>query len=186
MTQTKFDPTYTAVTKSGAEWIVAHPHIRLVGIDYLSIAHYADLIGPHIVLLSEVCPSSPIFTCVTAILKLQVSGHLQLHLLGKQNPAAWQNCSPFCSMVFSSGCVPVIAYLCKVKVPAPLLADVATCILVHEHFMHPLLLLYRGFTPSVEDPVLHHSVAALYLLPPLLACNTTAGSRKQTAGADLR
>ena len=55
MTQTKFEPTYTAVTKDGAEWIVAHPKIRLVGIDYLSIAHYADLIGPHIVLLSKVC-----------------------------------------------------------------------------------------------------------------------------------
>lgn len=54
MTQTKFEPTYTAVTKDGAEWIVAHPNIRLVGIDYLSIAHYADLIGPHLVLLSEV------------------------------------------------------------------------------------------------------------------------------------
>ena len=54
MTKTRFEPTYTAVTKDGAEWIVAHPNIRLVGIDYLSIAHYADLIGPHIVLLSEV------------------------------------------------------------------------------------------------------------------------------------
>ena len=54
MTKTKFEPTYTAVTKDGAEWIVAHPNIRLVGIDYLSIAHYADLIEPHIVLLSEV------------------------------------------------------------------------------------------------------------------------------------
>ncbi|KAK9915315.1 hypothetical protein WJX75_007506 [Coccomyxa subellipsoidea] len=53
MTKTKFEPTYTAVTKDGAEWIVAHPNIRLVGIDYLSIAHYADLIEPHIVLLSE-------------------------------------------------------------------------------------------------------------------------------------
>ncbi|CAL8468967.1 g8508 [Coccomyxa elongata] len=53
MTQTKFEPSYTAVTKDGAEWIVAHPSIRLVGIDYLSVAHYADLIEPHIVLLSD-------------------------------------------------------------------------------------------------------------------------------------
>lgn len=54
MTQTRFEPSYTAVTKGGAEWIVAHPSIRLVGIDYLSVAHYADLIGPHMVLLSDV------------------------------------------------------------------------------------------------------------------------------------
>ncbi len=61
MTQTKFEPSYTAVTKDGAEWIVAHPSIRLVGIDYLSVAHYADLIGPHIVLLSDVRPLLCIF-----------------------------------------------------------------------------------------------------------------------------
>lgn len=68
MTQTKFEPTYTAVTKDGAEWIVAHPNIRLVGIDYLSIAHYADLIGPHLVLLSEVRKYFYDILCWSAIL----------------------------------------------------------------------------------------------------------------------
>ncbi|CAL5221116.1 g3250 [Coccomyxa viridis] len=53
MTQTAFDPSYTAVTKDGAEWIVKRGDIRLVGIDYISVAHYADLIGPHIALLTD-------------------------------------------------------------------------------------------------------------------------------------
>ena len=54
MTQTAFDPSYTAVTKDGAEWIVKRGDIRLVGIDYISIAHYKDLKGPHVALLTDV------------------------------------------------------------------------------------------------------------------------------------
>ena len=54
MTQTAFDPSYTAVTKDGAEWIVKRGDIRLVGIDYISVAHYADLTGPHVALLTAV------------------------------------------------------------------------------------------------------------------------------------
>ena len=54
MTQTAFDPSYTAVTKDGAEWIVKRGDIRLVGIDYISIAHYEDLKGPHVALLTDV------------------------------------------------------------------------------------------------------------------------------------
>lgn len=72
MTQTAFEPSYTAVTKDGAEWIVAHPNIRLVGVDYLSVAHYADLIGPHMVLLSEVQTArtaAPMQLCSFSFLK---------------------------------------------------------------------------------------------------------------------
>ena len=54
MTQTAFEPSYTGVTKDGAEWIVKRGDIRLVGIDYLSVAPYEDLIGPHVVLLTDV------------------------------------------------------------------------------------------------------------------------------------
>jgi hypothetical protein len=54
MTQTAFEPSYTGVTKDGAEWIVKRDDIRLVGIDYLSVAPYEDLIGPHIALLTDV------------------------------------------------------------------------------------------------------------------------------------
>ena len=58
MTQTAFEPSYTGVTKDGAEWIVKRGDIRLVGIDYLSVALYEDLIGPHIALLTDVSFSS--------------------------------------------------------------------------------------------------------------------------------
>lgn len=54
MTQKAFEPSYTGVTKDGAEWIVKRGDIRLVGIDYMSVAIYADLIGPHLVLLEDV------------------------------------------------------------------------------------------------------------------------------------
>ncbi len=54
MTQTAFEPSYTGVTKDGAEWIVKRGDIRLVGIDYLSVALYEDLVGPHIALLTDV------------------------------------------------------------------------------------------------------------------------------------
>lgn len=58
MTQTAFDPSYTAVTKDGAEWIVKRGDIRLVGVDYISVAHYKDLKGPHVALLTAVSSSS--------------------------------------------------------------------------------------------------------------------------------
>ena len=54
MTQTAFEPGYTAVTKDGAEWIVKRGDIRLVGLDYMSIAIYDDLTGPHVALLIDV------------------------------------------------------------------------------------------------------------------------------------
>ena len=54
MKQTAFEPSYTAITKDGAEWIVRQGSIKLVGLDYLSVAHYADLIGPHVALLGQV------------------------------------------------------------------------------------------------------------------------------------
>ena len=57
MTQTAFEPSYTGVTKDGAEWIVKRGDIRLVGIDYLSVALYEDLIGPHVALLTDVSRS---------------------------------------------------------------------------------------------------------------------------------
>ncbi len=53
MTQTAFDPSYTAMTADGAEWLVRHTGVRLVGIDALSVAAFADLVGPHDVLLGQ-------------------------------------------------------------------------------------------------------------------------------------
>jgi hypothetical protein len=53
MTQTAFDSSYTAMSADGAEWLVRHTGVRLVGIDALSIAAFADLVGPHDVLLGQ-------------------------------------------------------------------------------------------------------------------------------------
>lgn len=46
MYHTPFQTNYTALTKSGADWIVSHG-INFVGIDYLSIATYEELAPAH-------------------------------------------------------------------------------------------------------------------------------------------
>ena len=59
MHRTAFASGYTGMTASGAEWVVANlPAIRLVGIDYTSIAVFEDISGPHVPLLSKVRPSA--------------------------------------------------------------------------------------------------------------------------------
>jgi arylformamidase len=45
-----FREDYVALDTSGAQWVVDHG-LRLVGIDYLSIAAYHDLVAPHRLLL---------------------------------------------------------------------------------------------------------------------------------------
>lgn len=45
-----FHTDYVAIDASGAEWIVAHG-IQLVGVDYMSVAPYADTIPTHEILL---------------------------------------------------------------------------------------------------------------------------------------
>lgn len=54
MHETPFISDYTSLTTDGAEWIVKNGGIELVGIDYTSIATYADLKGPHLALLPNV------------------------------------------------------------------------------------------------------------------------------------
>lgn len=52
-----FVPDYTALDASGATWLVANrPMVQLVGIDYLTVASYADLVEPHEILLGQVPP----------------------------------------------------------------------------------------------------------------------------------
>ncbi|KAL3150936.1 hypothetical protein ABBQ32_000683 [Trebouxia sp. C0010 RCD-2024] len=46
MYQTPFHSNYTALTESGADWVVKHG-IKFVGIDYLSIATYDELAPAH-------------------------------------------------------------------------------------------------------------------------------------------
>jgi len=45
-----FKTDYVAVTADGAQWLVDHD-IRVIGVDYLSVAPYADPITPHAILL---------------------------------------------------------------------------------------------------------------------------------------
>ncbi|MCD4686038.1 MAG: cyclase family protein [Anaerolineae bacterium] len=47
---TAFDTGYVGVVTSGAEWLVAHD-VKLVGVDYLSVAAWSDLVKTHQVLL---------------------------------------------------------------------------------------------------------------------------------------
>lgn len=46
----RFVEEYVAVTADGARWLVEHG-VRLIGVDYLSVAPYVDLTTPHQILL---------------------------------------------------------------------------------------------------------------------------------------
>ena len=76
-----FAEAYVAVTADGARWLVEHK-IRLIGVDYLSVAPYVDLTVPHEILLganvhiveglnlSDIGPGAYQFVC----LPLKISG----------------------------------------------------------------------------------------------------------------
>ncbi|KAL6010407.1 hypothetical protein ACLOJK_000838 [Asimina triloba] len=48
-----FDTSYTGFTKDGAQWLVDNTDIKLVGVDYLSVAAWSDLIPAHLVFLKS-------------------------------------------------------------------------------------------------------------------------------------
>lgn len=48
--QTEFQPDFVAISPDGAEWLVRHG-IKLVGVDYLSVAEYNDQESTHLILL---------------------------------------------------------------------------------------------------------------------------------------
>lgn len=48
--ETRFQTDFVGITEDGAEWLVERG-IQLVGVDYLSVAPYADLMSTHLVLL---------------------------------------------------------------------------------------------------------------------------------------
>lgn len=48
--ETAFQEDFVAITEDGAEWLVEHG-IKLVGVDYLSVAPYGDSVPTHTVLL---------------------------------------------------------------------------------------------------------------------------------------
>lgn len=51
MFKKEFDSSYVGFMKDGAQWLVDNTDVKLVGIDYLSVAAYADLIPSHLVFL---------------------------------------------------------------------------------------------------------------------------------------
>ncbi|KAL3691824.1 hypothetical protein R1sor_005475 [Riccia sorocarpa] len=53
MYKPEFDTSYVGFTKEGAEWLVTNTDIKLVGIDYLSVAIAEDPTGPHEAFLSR-------------------------------------------------------------------------------------------------------------------------------------
>ncbi|CAM8997506.1 unnamed protein product [Rhodiola kirilowii] len=51
MNKKTFESSYVGFMKDGAQWLVDNTDIKLVGIDYLSVAAYDDLIPSHLVFL---------------------------------------------------------------------------------------------------------------------------------------
>ncbi|MED6119166.1 Cyclase-like protein 2 [Stylosanthes scabra] len=51
MFKKEFDTSYVGFMVDGATWLVENTDIKLVGIDYLSVAAFEDLIPPHLVFL---------------------------------------------------------------------------------------------------------------------------------------
>lgn len=52
MSTTAFDETYVGFTEDGARWLVNEkPRVKVVGVDYVSVAAYAHLVTAHVVLL---------------------------------------------------------------------------------------------------------------------------------------
>ncbi|XP_024028930.1 uncharacterized protein LOC21410075 [Morus notabilis] len=53
MFKKEFDTSYVGFMKDGAKWLVENTDIKLVGIDYLSVAAFNDLIPSHLVFLEN-------------------------------------------------------------------------------------------------------------------------------------
>ncbi|KAF5448189.1 hypothetical protein F2P56_028745 [Juglans regia] len=51
MFKKEFDTSYVGFMKDGAKWLVENTDVKLVGIDYLSVAAFDDLIPSHLVFL---------------------------------------------------------------------------------------------------------------------------------------
>lgn len=56
MYETPFHSSYTAMTPSGARWLLEkRPSVKTIGIDYLSIATYNTCAKTHVALFKKVC-----------------------------------------------------------------------------------------------------------------------------------
>jgi hypothetical protein len=59
MFQRAFDSSYTGLTPDGARWLAERTDVRLVGIDYLSIAAFETCKEGHVVLFRKASPAAP-------------------------------------------------------------------------------------------------------------------------------
>ncbi|CAI0557455.1 unnamed protein product [Linum tenue] len=53
MYQTNYDSSYVGFMTDGARWLVDNTDIKLVGVDYLSVAAFVDLVPTHLALLKN-------------------------------------------------------------------------------------------------------------------------------------
>uniref|UniRef100_A0A2P2MMJ0 Cyclase family protein n=1 Tax=Rhizophora mucronata TaxID=61149 RepID=A0A2P2MMJ0_RHIMU len=53
MFKKEWDTSYVGFTKDGAKWLVENTDIKLVGVDYLSVASWTDLISAHVEFLES-------------------------------------------------------------------------------------------------------------------------------------
>ncbi|PNT57474.2 hypothetical protein POPTR_001G301700v4 [Populus trichocarpa] len=53
MFKNQFDTSFVGFTQDGAKWLVENTDIKLIGIDYLSVAAWSDLASAHLVLLES-------------------------------------------------------------------------------------------------------------------------------------
>lgn len=53
MYKKEFESSYVGFTKDGAQWLVDNTDIKLIGLDYLSVARMADLIPTHLIFLAK-------------------------------------------------------------------------------------------------------------------------------------
>jgi kynurenine formamidase len=49
----EWDSSYVGFTTDGADWLVKNTNVKFVGIDYLSIAAYVDIVAAHRILLGK-------------------------------------------------------------------------------------------------------------------------------------
>ncbi|KAF2294650.1 hypothetical protein GH714_014279 [Hevea brasiliensis] len=53
MFKSKFDTSFVGFTEDGAKWLVQNTDIKLVGIDYLSVGAWSEMVSTHLVFLES-------------------------------------------------------------------------------------------------------------------------------------
>ncbi|KAI3950669.1 hypothetical protein MKW92_053709 [Papaver armeniacum] len=70
MYKNQFDTSFVGFTQDGAQWLKDHTDIKMVGVDYLSVASWDDNVSAHLVFLE-----SRRTTHVLALVQINASGH---------------------------------------------------------------------------------------------------------------